>query len=148
MNKFWQILLLGSSLFVAQTNYCFAQSNDKIFESDFPISPEFPGGYKALIEYLQKNLEYPLEAQKAGIKGKVVVSFVVEPDGTLTNENVSKSLGYGCDEEALRIIKTMPTWKPGSYSGKLIRISYILPLLFGIDYPILTKTHSIKLISN
>lgn len=148
MSKFWQILLLSSSLFAAQTNYCFAQSSDKIFECNFPISPEFPGGYKALSEYLLKNIEYPIEAQKAGIKGKVVVSFVVESDGTLTNVNVSKSLGYGCDEEALRVIKAMPPWKPGSYSGNLIRMDYILPLLFGIDYPILTKTHSIKRISN
>lgn len=63
------------------------------------------------------------------------MSFIVEPDGYLTDINVLVGLGYGCDEEAIRAISAMPLWKSGSQSGKVLRIKYNLPVLFGIDYP-------------
>lgn len=97
--------------------------------------PEFPGGFDALKEYMRQTVHYPSEAQKASIKGRVFVSFVVEPDGTITHVQLLKGLDYGCDEEAIRVIKAMPRWTPGSQSGRPLRVKYNLPVLFGIDYP-------------
>lgn len=82
-----------------------------------------------------RNVRYPAEAQKARVKGRVFTSFVVEIDGRLTNACILRGLGYGCDEEAVRVIKAMPRWKPGSQSGRPIRVKYNLPVLFGVDYP-------------
>lgn len=80
-------------------------------------------------------IHYTTEAQKAGVKGRVFISFVVEPEGTITNIQLLKGLGYGCDEEAIRVINAMPCWAPGSQSGRPLRVKYNLPVLFGIDYP-------------
>lgn len=108
--------------------------------------PEFPGNRSGLRTYLQKTVQYPAEAQKAGIKGRVFVSFIVEPDGSLSDVQVMRGLDYGCDEEAVRVIKAMPRWKPGNQSGILglvnLRVRYNLPIFFNIDYtyyPRLTK---------
>ena len=97
--------------------------------------PEFPGGRQALENYLLATVRYPPEAQKAGVKGRVFVSFVIEPDGTITHIQLLKGLGYGCDEEAIRVINAMPCWAPGGQSGRPLRVKYNLPVLFGIDYP-------------
>ena len=69
--------------------------------------PEFPGGPAALTKYMQQHVNYPPEAKKANVKGKVQVSFIVEKDGSLTDVQLLKKLGYGCDEEALRVVNTM-----------------------------------------
>lgn len=92
--------------------------------------PEFPGGLSALKEYMLKNVRYPAEAQKAGITGRVFVSFVVEVNGRLTAVRVLKGLDDSCNEEARRVVNAMPRWIPGSQSGKLIRVKYNLPILF------------------
>lgn len=97
--------------------------------------PEFPGGFDTLKAYMQKTVHYPSEAQKAGVKGRVFVSYVVETDGTITHVQLLKGLDYGCDEEAIRVIKAMPRWTPGGQSGRPLRVKYTLPVLFGIDYP-------------
>ncbi len=97
--------------------------------------PEFPGGRQALENYLLANVRYPSEAKKAGVKGRVFTSFVVEPDGQLTNVQLLIGLGYGCDEEAIRAVNAMPCWAPGSQSSRPLRVKYNLPVLFGIDYP-------------
>ena len=104
----------------------------------------FPGGWPGLKDYLQKNVQYPAEAQKAGIKGRALVSFIVEKDGSLTDVRVLRGLDYGCDEEAVQAIKAMPRWKPGGQSGILgrinLRVRYNLPILFGIDYTYYPRT--------
>ena len=151
MGKPKSYLLIGLLLINLSS---LAQGRSKVYDALFEISiftgvglpdttvftivehqPEFPGGSDALKEYLLKNVQYPADAQKAGIKGRVFVSFVVEIDGSLTNSQLLKGLGYGCDEEAIRVIKAMPRWLPGSQSGRPIRVKYNLPILFGIDYP-------------
>ena len=92
--------------------------------------PDFPGGVAKLQEYLVKNIKYPQMARESGIQGRVFVSFVVEPDGSVSNVAVMRSLGGGCDEEAMRVVKAMPKWKPGKQRGKAVRVSYILPVNF------------------
>ncbi len=97
--------------------------------------PEFTGGYKALQAYLKKNLQYPAQARKAGIKGRVFLSFVVHKDGQITDVSVLKGLGSGCDEEAVRVINAMPRWIPGSQDGRPLNVKYNWPISFGIPYP-------------
>ena len=95
--------------------------------------PEFPGGMQKLAEYLAKNIKYPQMARESGIQGKVFITFVVEPDGSVSNVQVLRSLGGGCDEEAVRVVKSMPKWKPGKQRGKAVRVSYNLPVNFKLQ---------------
>ncbi|MBR6264780.1 MAG: energy transducer TonB [Prevotella sp.] len=90
-------------------------------------SPSFPGGEKALLEFLQKNVRYPEQAVKDSVEGRVVVSFEVESDGTITNAQVVKNLHPLLDAEALRVVNLMPKWEPGSLSR------YNLPIFFKMD---------------
>lgn len=95
--------------------------------------PSFVGGDKALFAYLSKKMRYPGEAQRAGVEGIVVVTFVVAPDGTITNAKIVKGMGYGTDEEALRVINGMPHWKPGKQNGRTVPVRYTLPIRFNIQ---------------
>ena len=95
--------------------------------------PDFPGGMAKLADYLAKNIKYPQMARESGIQGRVFVNFVIEPDGSVSNVNVMRSLGGGCDEEAIRVVKSMPKWKPGKQRGKPVRVSYILPVNFKLQ---------------
>ena len=92
--------------------------------------PSFPGGDQLLQEYLANNINYPQQARENGIEGRVFVNFIVEPNGSLSNIQITKSLGGGCDEEALRVVNTMPKWNPGKQNGKPVRVSYIMPIKF------------------
>ncbi len=92
--------------------------------------PSFPGGEAALKEFLRKHLVYPEAAKKAHITGKVYVRFRVEKDGRLTNIRVLRGIGSGCDEEAIRLVKLMPRWKPGEHAGKVTEAEYTIGILF------------------
>jgi protein TonB len=95
--------------------------------------PEFPGGMGALMTYLAKNIKYPPLAKESGIQGKVFINFVVEPDGSISNVKVLRGIGGGCDEEAVRVVKNMPKWKPGMQRGKPVRVSFNLPVKFTLQ---------------
>ena len=98
---------------------------------DFPEeSASFPGGITAFYGYLKKTLKYPRQAQRMGIEGRVFVQFVVERDGSLTDIHVVKGIGAGCDEEAVRVLKNSPKWKPGKQRGKPVRQKMIQNILF------------------
>ena len=95
--------------------------------------PEFPGGEEALYQFLGSNLSYPDTAKEQNITGKVIVSFVVEKDGRITNAKVTKDIGGGCGDEALRVVNKMPRWKPGRQKGKPVRVQFSLPFLFKLE---------------
>ena len=95
--------------------------------------PEFPGGEKALMDYVSKNVVYPQEAQNKGISGRVFVSFIVEKDGSVSNVKVQRGIGGGCDEEAVRVISAMPNWKPGKMKGEPVRVSYMMPITYKLQ---------------
>lgn len=103
---------------------------DTVYFSLIEISPEFPGGEYALFEFIARNLKYPMYAREHNIQGSVYLTFVIEPDGTITNINVLKGIGGGCDEEAVRVISLMPAWKPGTQNGKPVRVQFNLPIRF------------------
>ncbi len=92
--------------------------------------PEFPGGIPALTAYLSRNLVYPVKAQEAGIQGKVIVRFIVDNEGRLSDAKVMKGIGGGCDEEALRVIRNMPKWKPAKQNGRSVKVYYSQPISF------------------
>ena len=103
--------------------------NDSIYEI-CQVMPEFPGGEQALMKFVSSNVHYPEEAKDKGIEGRVFVSFVVEKDGSVTEVEVRKGIGKLCDEEAARVVKAMPKWKPGMQDGKPVRVHYNLPFFF------------------
>lgn len=94
------------------------------------VMPQFPGGEEALFEYLRKNLNYPIIAKRANISGTVHVEFVVNRKGNISDVKILKGLGYGCDEETIRVIKSMPTWSPGENQGHKVSVSYNIPVTF------------------
>ena len=92
--------------------------------------PTFPGGDQALLEYMAKNTKYPPLARENGLQGIVVVTFVVDENGKINNVQVLRGIGGGCDEEAIRVVQSMPAWKPGKQRGMPVRVQYNLPFRF------------------
>ena len=95
--------------------------------------PEFPGGMDKLIEYLSKNIKYPSIAQENNIQGRVIVEFVVNKDGSIVEPKVMRSVDTSLDNEAMRVIKSMPKWNPGKQRGKAVRVRYTVPVLFRLQ---------------
>lgn len=95
--------------------------------------PTFPGGEKALFEYIRRNLRYPVQAKDAGIHGTVIVRFVIAPDGSITNIEIIRGIGGGCDEESKRVVANMPKWNPGKQNNRAVPVSYNLPLRFQLN---------------
>ena len=92
--------------------------------------PVFPGGAGKMKEYIAKNIVYPTYAIENGIQGRVFVTFVVERDGSISNVKAMRGIGFGCDEEAIRVIQSMPKWKPARQRGETVRCSYTIPIVF------------------
>lgn len=95
--------------------------------------PEFPGGQSALMKYLSENIRYPVIAQENGIEGRVICSFVVERDGSITDVQVVRGVDPSLDREAVRVIQSMPKWKPGKQRGKPVRVRFTLPIVFRLQ---------------
>ena len=95
--------------------------------------PQFPGGPSKLFEFLAQNVNYPTEAEKANIQGRVIATFVVEKDGSISNAKVVKSIDPSLDAEALRVINAMPNWIPGKQNGKEVRVKYTVPISFHLQ---------------
>lgn len=103
---------------------------DALFEDDSFISPQFPGGEKQFEKYLAKNIHYPDIAIKNNIQGKVVLNFLVKKDGSIGDIKVSRSISKDIDEEAIRVLKNSPKWKPGTHQGKPDSVHYRIPINF------------------
>lgn len=96
-------------------------------------NPEFPGGQTEMYRYIGDNMKYPSAAQRANVSGKVFVKFVVERDGSIGDIQVLKGIGFGCDEEATRVIKSMPKWSPGRQNGRNVRVYFTMPISFRLE---------------
>ncbi|WP_372776721.1 energy transducer TonB [Mangrovibacterium sp.] len=92
--------------------------------------PEFPGGELALRKFIANAIKYPVIAQENGIQGKVYVNFVVDKDGTVTQARIARGVDQSLDKEALRVVNTLPRWKPGMQRGKPVKVSYTVPISF------------------
>ena len=106
-------------------------SNEKIY-TKVQEMPEFPRGHKGIIEYFESNLRYPAVAKEKKITGSVLVRFIIDTSGVIKKSWVLKGLGFGCDEEAMRLINSMPRWTPGKDSGKVVSLYYNLPVKFSM----------------
>lgn len=101
--------------------------------------PEFPGGIEKLGAYLEKNLHYPAAAERANVQGRVFLNFIVTKDGDIADVKILKGIGFGADEEAVRVMKTMPRWKPGSQNGQPVNVRYNVPINFELNDQKLTE---------
>ncbi len=118
-------------------------NNDKLIVVDEPEPPlvgqvigdmpEFPGGTEKLFDFLQENMHYPEIAEENGVQGRVVVTFVVEADGSISETKVVKSVDPSLDEEAIRVVKLLPKWNPAMLNGKPVRSKYSLPITFRLS---------------
>jgi len=108
------------------------QEENKVFEVVEQM-PTFPGGDAALLKYLSDNIHYPTVAAENGVQGRVVIGFVVEKDGSITDVNVMKSRDPSLDREAMRVVKSMPKWIPGKQNGSNVRVKYQVPVTFKLQ---------------
>lgn len=95
--------------------------------------PSFPGGYEEMMKYLRDNIRYPNLAKESGIQGRVFVAFVVETDGSVTDVQILRGIGGGCDEEAIRVVDNMPRWEPGKQRNITVRVRFNLPIKFTLQ---------------
>jgi len=107
-------------------------SKDDVFTA-VENPPEFPGGEEARVQYMVSSIKYPEVARQKGIQGTVFVTYIVEKDGTISEAKVMQGIGGGCDEEALRVIKNMPKWTPGTQRGEAVRVQFNMPIKFALD---------------
>ena len=97
------------------------------------VQPEFPGGNTAMMKFLSDNIKYPVIAQENGIQGRVITNFVVERDGSITDVQVVRGVDPSLDKEAVRVIQSMPRWKPGQQRGSAVRVRFTLPVVFRLQ---------------
>lgn len=112
---------------------CYTSTGKDTMHYDFQIMPEFKGGVKEMTAYIKKNLRYPKKSMEAGIQGKVFVKFVVEFNGSISHVEILKGVNEEIDNEALRLIQSMPNWNPGFEDGIPTRVYYNVPLIFRLQ---------------
>lgn len=126
---FMSMMMFFSLATVNAQKTVVSQKNQKVFEVVEQM-PEYPGGAMAMMEFLQDNMKYPADAEKQKVQGKVMVSFIVETDGSITDVKVMKNVFPSLDAEAIRVVKAMPRWTPGKQKGKVVRVHFSLPITY------------------
>ena len=109
-----------------------APEPEKVFDMVEQM-PTFPGGQQELMAYLGKNIKYPTIAQENGTQGRVIIQFVVERDGSITDVRVARGVDPYLDKEAVRVVKSMPKWLPGKQNGKAVRVKFTVPVMFRLQ---------------
>jgi protein TonB len=127
MKKLFLIMLLA---FVSVNAYSQSDDADNDVYNMVDQSAKFQDGYNSIIKFVQENIKFPAEAKENNVHGKLMVSVVVEKDGSLSDIKIKKGLGYGLDEEIVRIIKMMPKWQPAQHKGKAVRQSQTIMIPF------------------
>ena len=127
MKKLFLIMLLA---FVSVNAYSQSDDTDNDVYNMVDQSAKFQDGYNSIIKFVQENIKFPAEAKENNVHGKLMLSVVVEKDGSLSDITVKKGLGYGLDEEIVRIIKMMPKWQPAQHKGKTVRQSQTILIPF------------------
>lgn len=109
-------------------------TSDRVYEDDVDTPPQFPGGEVALMKWINDNLRYPELAMKNGTMGRVIVSFIVEKDGSISDVKVARRVDEELDTEAVRLVKCMPKWLPGKVGGNAVRVAFNLPVSFKLNF--------------
>lgn len=125
-------LMMFVLLFSFMTSTAQTKKNDMLF-SVVEVMPQYPGGQIAMMKYIMENMKYPEQAMKKGIQGRVVVSFIVEKDGRVSNVRLLRSVESSLDKEAVRVVKSMPKWSPGKQNGKPVRVRFNVPVMFKLN---------------
>jgi protein TonB len=113
----------------AQKTVVSQNKDQKVFDVVEQM-PEYPGGMQAMLDYLSANIKYPADALKQKVEGRVIASFVVETDGSVSDIKLHKKVFPSLDSEAVRVIEGMPRWIPGKQKGKAVRVKYTIPVIF------------------
>ena len=128
-----KIIMLLATLFFFCGTTVFAQNANKdtsqVYEAVEQM-PSFTGGQGALMQFLANNMKYPTVAVENGVQGRVLVGFIVERDGSLSNVKVERSVDPELDKEAVRVVKAMPKWQPGKLKGSAVRVKFTVPIVF------------------
>lgn len=127
------LLLFNSKNFGIELENIFIASVDDSIYDYVDVPPDFPGGPDMLNTFISLNLVYPYKAVEKKIQGRVVVEFIVHADGSLSDFKVIKGIGFGCDEEALRVLKSMPPWEPAEYEGRKVATKVVYPVIFKLS---------------
>lgn len=145
-----RLLILSCLVLIAGSVPCGAQNSDEespdsvvVQEQNDPEKvfqvvekmPEYPGGLKNLLAWLQKNVRYPKQSMKNKVQGRVIVKFVIDKDGKAVEPEIEKSVDPYIDKEAIRLINKMPKWTPGEQKGKPVRVKFTLPIMFRLPSP-------------
>ena len=143
------LLMLPMFFVLIAANSVYARENEQSVNEPPPVKkevteeifvvveeqPVYPGGVEAMMKFLADSVKYPVEAQDKGIQGRVIVNFVVNKDGSITDVNVVRGVDPSIDAEAVRVIESMPKWKPGKQRGKEVNVRYTLPVVFRLNAP-------------
>ncbi len=131
MKKFILLSVMAAFCFIsANAQKTVMSQKNQIVYDQVEQMPEYPGGMPALMEFLRNNVKYPQDALKQKVEGRVMVQFVVETDGSITDLKVAKKVFPSLDAEGIRVAKAMPKWTPGKQNGKPVRVQYNLPIVF------------------
>ncbi len=115
----------------------FRQPADSIWEmAALRVQPEFPGGQREMMRYMQRTISYPAEEEAVGVEGRVFVQFVVDKTGKVTDVEVKRGVSHGLDAEAVRAVRAMPNWTPGMLQDRPVRVRYVLPIMFKMAEPV------------
>ncbi len=129
----WIVLFL--LLFVVET-FVFAQvdtTDDPLIFTPVDVDAEFPGGLEELIMFVCMNVEYPEQARRANVEGTVYASFCIDRDGSVSNITILRDIGYGCGDAVVKMLQSMPRWKPAKVRGKNVRSEFNLPVTFTLS---------------
>lgn len=129
MKKYFLLLIL----IITSTTYSqTTEDSEKIYTvNELDKKPEFKGGIEKFYKYVAKNFKMP---EEEGLSGKIIVEFIIEKDGSISNFEVVQDIGYGTSEEVTRVFKNCPKWEPGIIDGKLVRTSYRFPITINVSH--------------
>lgn len=123
-------MLLTAAIVTCTPTTASAQTDSEKVYNTCQVMPQFPGGEKAMMEFIATNLKYPQQAVKDDMQGMVLVDFVINTEGKVTDPKIVRSLSPECDAEVIRVVGIMPAWTPGQQDGKTVNVKYTLPVMF------------------
>lgn len=123
------LLMVVSFTINAQNN----ENKNKVYFEEVDEMPEYPGGKKAMFKFISENVQYPENAKKEGVTGKVFISFVVDKDGNVTDVQIARGVDSDLNKEAVRVVKKLEKWKPGKKDGELVKVGFTMPIQFVLD---------------
>lgn len=132
ISLFVLLLMIGAFTLNVSAQEKKSDKNADVVYTVVEKEAEFPGGFEAMNRFLSENIKYPTLAKQKNIQGKVIISFIIEKNGSISDIKVIKDIGEGCGEEGVRIVKLMPKWKPAQQRGEPVRQQFLLPISFNL----------------